>query len=129
MKRPSEAECTTTIINTAIQAGWFVHHMRPSLRQSGSWSSAIQGTPGWPDLVLAHAKRRQCIVVELKRRPNRVEPKQQEWIDTLEACGITAEVWWVPEELDSILSFLTARPVTSLSEVEARRRHPAGGTA
>jgi hypothetical protein len=36
-------------------------------------------------------------VVELKRKPNKVEPAQQAWHDALAAAGINTEVVWVPE--------------------------------
>lgn len=105
--RATELQCQTAIVHHARSCGWMVHAERPATRQSGAWSTPIQGDRGWPDLVLCHPERRLFGIVELKRKPNTVDPDQQRWLDALAACGIHAAVWWVPEELDAIYHWLT----------------------
>jgi hypothetical protein len=71
---------------------------------SGRWATPIQGHAGFPDLLLA---RRDVVrVVELKRKPNRVEPEQHAWIDALRAAGITTEICWCPEGMDDFIRTL-----------------------
>ena len=105
--RPTELECQTSLVAAAKRGGWHVHAERTSRTHSGGYATAIQGHAGFPDLVLAHPTR-GALLVELKRKPNKVEPHQQEWIDTLNAAGITAAVWWVPDELDARCQWLAA---------------------
>jgi len=111
-RRATESECQRTIIDAAGLAGWMCHAERPAVRQSGRWSTPIAGHPGFPDLVLVHPARGILTFVELKRRPNKVEPAQARWHGALAAIGADVRVWYVPDDLDEILQFLTrgARP-------------------
>jgi VRR-NUC domain len=104
--RATEAECQATIIAAARLGGWLVHAERPAQRRSLAWSTPIQGDPGFPDLVAAHPDRGVLAFIELKRRPNKVEPAQARWHRTLAALGADVRVWWVPEELDAVCRFL-----------------------
>lgn len=105
--RPTELQCQATLVAAAKRGGWRVHAERTSRTHSGGYATAIQGHAGWPDLVLAHPTR-GALVVELKRKPGRVTPEQRQWLDTLNAAGITATVWWVPDELDARCQWLAA---------------------
>lgn len=105
---PTEAECENTIIQTAKQFGWLVHGERPAYRQSGKFSNAIKGHVGWPDLVLMRPP--QLLVIELKRPPNRTTPQQDRWLDAFRACGIDAEVIYVPDEMQQLCQMLATRP-------------------
>lgn len=103
--RATELECEATIIDAAKLFGWRVHGERPAV--SRGWSTPIKGDPGWPDLVLARPGR--LLIVELKRKPNRVEPAQQVWLDLLSTIpGVQTQVVWVPEELDALCALLAA---------------------
>ena len=104
--RPSEAQCEDTIVAAAILHGWHVHAERAAQRQSGKWATPIKGHAGWPDLVLVHPYHRVMIVAELKRKPNRVEPAQKAWHAALATVGIDVQVWWVPEQMPTILALL-----------------------
>ena len=105
-ERATERECEDTIIAAAKILGWLCHAERPA--QSGrGWRTPIRGDAGWPDLVLVRGWR--ILFVELKRKPNRVEPAQQTWLTTLTAAGAEARVVWVPEGLDEFLAELVAR--------------------
>lgn len=117
-RRPTEAQCQDTIIAAARRCGWLVHAERPAVNRSGRWSTPVQGHPGFPDLVLITPDRTQLHLVELKRRPNKLEPAQHVWLDALEqvAAGTTSvhrHVWWVPEGLDEALRFITTTGRTS----------------
>ena len=105
IRRPSEAECQRTIVEAARVGGWLVHAERPA-QTAGRHMTPIQGNRGFPDLVLVHERRHQVVVVELKRKPNRLEPDQQKWIEALAVSGVDARVVWVPEQLDDFVRFL-----------------------
>lgn len=101
--RATEAQCEDAIIGAARLLGYRVHAERPA-RQARGWATAIKGDAGWPDLVLVgHG---HLIVVELKRKPNRVEPAQQAWHDALARAGVDCRVVWVPEGMDAFLADL-----------------------
>lgn len=109
IKRATEAECQATLVAAAKRGGWLVHAQRPAMRQSGKWSTAIQGDAGFPDLVCCHPVR-GLLFAELKRKPNKVEPAQQKWLDALSkphgANIPVVVVMWVPEELDAWCDWL-----------------------
>lgn len=101
--RATELDCERTIIAGARMLGYRVHGERAAFSR-GKFSTPIKGDPGWPDLVIVgHG---YCFVAELKRRPNKVEPAQQAWLDSLSAAGIHAGVVWVPEGMDGFLGML-----------------------
>lgn len=85
-----EATLLAHVRRLARMRGWLVYHTHRSDRSE----------PGWPDLVLAHAETGRLLVVELKAAKGRVSTAQQEWLDTLTACGIDARVWR-PADLDN----------------------------
>jgi hypothetical protein len=105
--RATEAECQKAIVEAAMIAGWRVHAERTSRTQSGGYATAIQGHAGFPDLVLVRGDR--VMVVELKRKPNRVEDEQRAWLDALSAAGVETRVCWVPEGQDEFIKELTKR--------------------
>jgi hypothetical protein len=108
-RRPTELQCQATIVEAAKRGGWLVHAERTSPTRSGGYATAIQGHRGFPDLVLAH-RTRGIRFVELKRKPNKVEPAQQEWIDRLNSIDcLAAMVVWVPEQMDAFCGWLTER--------------------
>lgn len=105
--RPSELTCEATIIAAAMLAGWLVHGSRTVRVGKGdrAFATPIKGQPGFPDLVLI--RDGVLLVVELKRRPNVVEPEQQRWLDAFRECGVDADVVYVPEEQDALIAQLT----------------------
>lgn len=62
---------------------------------------------GFVDLVLCHPATGEFLMVELKRPPNKVEPDQKVWHRALEACGVNVQVWFVPDELDEWVAYLS----------------------
>ena len=105
--RATEAQCQATVVAAAKAAGWLVHAERPALIRPGRHATPIQGHPGFPDLVLAHERHRRLLFIELKRRPNHVEPAQARWHLALAAAGASTAVWWVPEDLPDLLDLIT----------------------
>jgi hypothetical protein len=107
--RATEAECQRAIVEAATLAGWRCHAERTSRTQSGGWATAIQGHPGFPDLVLVRPPR--LLFVELKRKPNKVEPEQWLWINHLNEIdqNVEACIVWVPEGQDEFIKELTKR--------------------
>lgn len=104
--RASELECEATLIDAAIRGGWMVHGVRTS-QTNGRHMSAIKGQRGFVDLVLCHPATGEFLMVELKRPPNKVEPDQKVWHRALEACGVNVQIWFVPDELDEWVAYLS----------------------
>lgn len=69
-----------------------------------SWTS-IHSPRGFPDLVLANLGQRRVIFAELKSEKGKLTEYQQEWLDTLKACGQTVYVWR-PADIEAIAEIL-----------------------
>lgn len=87
----TEALFTSWVIARARERGWLAHHVRPARRQSGRYSTPVQGDTGFPDLVLLRPG--QALVRELKMPKGSFEPKQREWLAEMAAAGWDAGVW------------------------------------
>lgn len=57
---------------------------------------------GFPDLVIVG---KRVLFVELKKEDGRVKPKQQVWLNRLEAAGAHAQVWR-PSDWDTVKAIL-----------------------
>ena len=90
----TEAEFQEMVIARARARGWLVHHVRPCQRRDGSWTTPVQGHPGFPDLVLARPGT--VLFRELKTPSGRLTPAQANWLDVL-----GGEVWR-PQDFDVI---------------------------
>lgn len=107
----SERVLKNTIVMYARRYGWLVHHDLPSQRANGSWSTAVQGDSGFPDLVLVHPgnpdrhSQAQIIYAELKTQRGKLTTGQQQWLDALQASCQTAVVWR-PNDLQDIFTKL-----------------------
>lgn len=88
---PSEAELSDAVLSLAVLRGWRVHHCRPGLDRRGRWKTAIQGEPGFPDLVLA--RRGRVLFWEVKTRRGLVAAPQLAWALALGSSG-REEVDW-----------------------------------
>lgn len=102
----TEAEFLRAVIDLARANGWLAHHQRPA-RTARGWRTAVQGDAGFPDLVLVklHGDDRRVIVAELKTNTGKMTPAQREWLDALNAAGVTAVVWR-PRDWDAIVAEL-----------------------
>lgn len=110
MSRPvkvSERMFQDAIVQLAKWNGWKVFHPLTVQGFNGRWRTALQGDPGFPDLVLAHPER-GVIFAELKSSIGKVSDLQMEWISTLRAAG--AEVYvWRPRDLKEAQQILTQK--------------------
>lgn len=120
---PLEDDCEDTIIAAATRGGWLVHAERKS-RSNKGWRTAIKGHAGFPDLILISPDHRTIIVAELKRKPNKVEPRQWTWLDAFsdfawwwghDATGLISCVWWT-SETDAICQALANGRVPEVGE-------------
>jgi hypothetical protein len=95
------------VIEYARLRGWLVHHTRPALRQSGGWSTPIQGDAGFPDLVLA--RRGALLLVELKSAKGRLSEPQRRWAEAFRGEGWGTAVQyrlWRPDDWPQVLEEL-----------------------
>lgn len=97
----SERDFQQRIIDTAKHHGWSVHHGRPARTEAG-WRTAVQGHPGFPDLVLA--REGVVILAELKVGRGKLTLNQRRWIADAGRHGRV----WRPEDWDAILAELSA---------------------
>lgn len=70
-----------------------------------SWTS-IHSPRGFPDLVLANHDQKRVIFAELKNEKGRLTPAQEEWLDTLKACG-QEDYLWRPADIEEIAAVLS----------------------
>lgn len=101
---PLEADCQRAIVDAARHFGYLVHHQRPGLTAAGRIINNIQGDKGFPDLVIVGHGR--CLIVELKRRPNKPSKDQVAWLAALTAAGADARVVIVPEQQQALIDEL-----------------------
>lgn len=87
----SESELQRVVIHYARAHGWLAYHQLPARFADGRWSTALQGDPGFPDLVLVHDL---VILSELKRERGVVSAAQHRWLDTARAAGVQTYVWY-----------------------------------
>ena len=87
----SEADLQDSVIELAQTLHWRVTHFRPAKTKKG-WRTAIQGDPGFVDLVLAKGGR--VLHIELKSAIGTLSAEQKSWRDAL------GETWrlWRPEQ-------------------------------
>ena len=74
--------------------GWKYYH---------TWRS-FHSPVGFPDCVMIRLSR--IIFAELKSEKGKVMPKQQEWLDALEATGKVEVYLWRPSDFDEIVKVL-----------------------
>lgn len=99
-----EAELQAAVLELAHLTGWIVHHSRAVQTMAGRWMTAIQGDPGFPDLVMAH-RTGTVLFVELKATQGRLSEAQQVWRHRLEPTGRYR--LWRPADWDDITAELT----------------------
>lgn len=110
--RATEIQCQDTIVATARAAGWRVHAERAAVSRGGHYATPIQGDAGFPDLVMVRAD--DLWFVELKRKPNSLEPDQHGWLQMLHRAtrrhiDVQVLVVWVPEQQQAFLEQICSR--------------------
>jgi len=99
-----EAQFKNAVIEVAQRYDWLVHHDLPSMNRRGKWATHIQGSAGFPDLVLVN-KRGVLVFAELKTDIGIVRKTQEHWLDRLDKCGVITQVWR-PNQMPVIIKFL-----------------------
>jgi hypothetical protein len=85
--------------------GWMIQHVQPMRSSRGNWMTG--GSPGYPDLCLAH-RDRGLIYAELKLENTKLTPAQVMWANALKPW---AEYYvWRPSMIDAIAARLGQRP-------------------
>lgn len=97
--KATEREFQAQVVELAGILGWTVNHVRRSIGgKKQGWVTATT-LKGWPDLTLIRPPR--LLFVELKVKPNKVEPAQQAVLDLLDAVpGVEVAVWY-PEQFEA----------------------------
>lgn len=103
----NETEFLANVVELAKTLGYIVHHDRPAQTTGGSWITAIQGDPGFPDLVLAKPGR--LIFAELKSDAGVVGASQWHWLDTLRTEHGCEVYVWRPRDIQTIAEVLGPR--------------------
>jgi hypothetical protein len=102
----NETELKSIVLNLARRFGWLIHHDLPAMNKRGRWATHVEGTVGFPDLVLVSPHHGQCIFVELKSEKGRTTSSQDNWLDALAIAGIECHVVR-PSDLEFITHRLT----------------------
>lgn len=76
----SEAELQRNVDDCARTFGWLVHGERAAMRQSGRWSTPIEGDAGFPDRVLMRVP--YLLLIELKTETGKLSEAQKRWYET-----------------------------------------------
>lgn len=105
----SEKEFQNQVMDMAKDLDWMRMHTRPAMRQSGGWSTPIQGEKGWPDIVLVRGPR--MILAELKSESGRLSDEQRAWGERLRhvadaSGGALIYAVWRPSDLQQIAELL-----------------------
>lgn len=98
-----EKDFQASVLELARLRGWRRHAERPARSEKG-WSTAIQGDPGWPDLVLVRPPR--LVIVELKTATGRLAPEQEHWLMLLRQCPGVEIYLWRPGDFGEIEELL-----------------------
>jgi hypothetical protein len=93
----TEDDLLTTIVQWATLRGWLIHHDRRSDR------AITQGTPGFPDLVLARDGR--VVFAELKSETGVLTINQVAWQIALRTAPAEYHEWR-PSDLDAAIEVL-----------------------
>jgi len=100
----TEAELQEAVIELAGWYGYLIHHDRPARTKDGTWKTHIQGTPGFPDLVLAHPDTGHIIFAELKSKRGKTTDNQAQWLRALavpsnnDRLDRTRTFLWTPDD-------------------------------
>lgn len=113
----TERDFQRRVVELARLAGWRLYHHRPA-RVGHRVVTALEGDPGFPDLILLRPPR--LVIAELKVGRNRPTPAQQVWLEQLAGAGVESYLWR-PEDWDSVVACLLRRePSHQLAEAVGR---------
>lgn len=98
----TEGEFSQQVEDLLNLFGWRWCHFRPARTEHG-WRTALSGYQGFPDYIVVRDSR--LIIFELKSEKGKLTDFQQDWLDTLKACGQTVYVWR-PADIEAIAEIL-----------------------
>ena len=99
--RITEKEFSQQVEDLLNLFGWRWCHFRPARTEYG-WRTPLSGYPGFLDYI---AVKNRLIIFELKSENGNLTSAQEEWLDTLKACG--QEVYlWRPADIEDIARLL-----------------------
>lgn len=101
----NENDLLDNVVELAYYRRWLVAHQRPARTNQG-WRTAIQGHPGFPDLILSRSG--VTIAAELKSERGIIGQSQIRWLNALgETPGLNVYLWrpahWMNGTIDRIL--------------------------
>lgn len=100
----TESQFLDTVVEYATLRGWRWTHFRPARTEKG-WRTPLQGSRGFPDLVLV--KDHRLIFAELKsQRGRKPDQDQQAWLDVLQGVPGVETCVWRPADWDKIEAVL-----------------------
>lgn len=105
----SEKELQEHVLLVARTMGYLAYHTHDSRRS----------TPGFPDLVLVHARKRRVLWRELKTSRGRVSPEQMTWIEALRQAGMDAGVWRPADVVDGTVESALSLDLSKRGEARA----------
>lgn len=78
--------------------GWRWVHSRPAITAKG-WRTALEGSPGFVDILAVHPERRVLLFVEVKAEKGRRTPDQALWGKALSQVGVrqSASAYWLAD--------------------------------
>lgn len=97
MRTTEEEQLVAAIIDYCRLRHLLVTHFRPC-RTAKGWRTAVQGDPGFPDLVIAGPHG--TTFAECKTRGRKPEPAQQKWLATLGNCAALNVFVWTRTDWD-----------------------------
>lgn len=98
----SEAVWQAWVIKVARENRWKVNHVFRSKLADGSWRTTC--SVGWPDLTMVRGDR--IVFAELKDRRGKVDPTQDEWLDTLAEVPCAEVFTWRPAHWEQVVKVL-----------------------
>lgn len=90
----SEAEFQRWVLKVARENGWKINHVYRSKLADGQWRTTC--SVGWPDLTLVRDGR--IVFAELKDHRGKVDPAQDEWLDSLASVDAAEVHVWRPAD-------------------------------
>ncbi len=109
----SEDHLVGNVVALAGALGWLTHHCRPAHTARG-WRTPIQGTAGFPDLILLRGGWQ--IAAECKTQTGRLTPTQVTWRTAYETLaevpggGVRYFVWRPVDLLDGTIRAVLTEP-------------------
>lgn len=88
----TERDFQSAVCELATLTGWRWTHFRTVRDHNNRYLTPLNGSPGFPDLVLVH-RERGLLFVELKAARGRLSETQKQWETDLLAAGAEHHVW------------------------------------